>query len=50
VRAAMQTVQTENVVRLEASQMLNALGSEVTMVSRFRPQSSALRERSVVQS
>jgi hypothetical protein len=35
-RAAMQTVQTESVVRLEASQMLSASESKVKMVSRSR--------------
>jgi hypothetical protein len=33
VRAAMQNVQTLNVVRLKASQMLSASESKVTMVS-----------------
>ena len=36
VRAAMQNVQTLNVVRLKASQMLSASGNKVKMVSRSR--------------
>jgi hypothetical protein len=36
VRATMQNVQTLNVVRLKASQMLSASGNKVKMVSRSR--------------